>query len=244
MYPGDNKNGYFTNQHLAEQTKKMLAIFELLHPKCTALVAYDNSSNHHAMADGLGCQSTQSQRWGKERRSTAKWLVYCFGWDSSSSRDGIIYRKTKRYSNHSTRTMYFHSRNEVKRSSEIVVSTTRLVDQKPLLDETVASAGHSIIFYPKLHPEFNFIEMFWGACKTFIRKHCDCSWKTLQTTVPMALSSVSLTLIRRFARKSERYIDTYRLKNGSVRLTPVQVGNAVKKYRSHRKIPEKILEEI
>ena len=50
--------------------------------------------------------------------------------------------------------------------------------------------------------------------------------------------------IRKFARKSERYIDAYRPKAGDVRLTPAQVEYAVKKYRSHRKIPEKILEDL
>ena len=61
--------------------------------------------------------------------------------------------------------------------------------------------------------------------------------------VPLALDSVSLSSIRKFARKSEHYIDAYRLKD-NVRLTPAQVEYAVKKYRSHRRIPAKILEEL
>ena len=54
MHPGANKDGYFTNEDLASQTRTMLIVFDVLHPGCTALVAYDNSSNHHAMANDAG----------------------------------------------------------------------------------------------------------------------------------------------------------------------------------------------
>jgi len=51
--------------------------------------------------------------------------------------------------------------------------------------------------------------------------------------MPNALSSVSLPTIRKFARKSERYIDAYRDKD-SIRLTAAQVEHAVRKYKSSR----------
>ena len=41
--------------------------------------------------------------------------------------------------------------------------------QKDLLEETINAAGQLIIFYPKFHCEFNFIESFCGGSKT-IRK--------------------------------------------------------------------------
>jgi hypothetical protein len=51
MHPGANRDGYFTNEQLAQQTKQMLKVFQILHPDCTALVAFVNSENHYAMAD-------------------------------------------------------------------------------------------------------------------------------------------------------------------------------------------------
>ena len=57
--------------------------------------------------------------------------------------------------------------------------------------------------------------------------------------VPKALDSVSLITIRKFARKSWRYMDIYR-KAISGKLAEF----AVKKYKSHRRVPDNIYNEI
>ena len=41
------------------------------------------------------------------------------------------------------------------------------VNQKSLIEETIESHGHKVIFYPKFHCELNFIELFWGAAKQY-----------------------------------------------------------------------------
>ena len=54
----------------------------------------------------------------------------------------------------------------------------------------------------------------------------------LQKTVPESLESVPLITIRKFSRKCWRYIDLY--KNS---LSEKLVEYAVKKYKTHRRIP-------
>lgn len=113
------------------------------------------------------------------------------------------------------------------------------IGQKGLLEEIVEKAGHKIIFYPKFHCELNFIERYLGAVKRHTRLNCNYSWSGLQTAVPVALDSVDVIKIRRFARKSFRYMDAYR--KG---LTGHLAEYAVQKYKSHRRIPQSVLDEL
>ena len=99
----------------------------------------------------------------------------------------------------------FDSGIELDDARKLLASQPDIAQQKPLLNKTVEFLGHCIIFYPKFHPEFNYIEIFWGVCKAYTRRHYDYSWKTLQRMVPLAVESVSLSSIRKIAGKSERY---------------------------------------
>jgi hypothetical protein len=111
--------------------------------------------------------------------------------------------------------------------------------QKNRLQEVIEAARHMCIFYPKFHCELNFIESFWGETKRYSRLHCDYTFKGLKEIVPQALDSVSLTKIRRFARCSARYMSAY-----EIGLSGKAAIFAVKKYRSHRRVPASVLEEI
>ncbi|CAG8706927.1 9613_t:CDS:2, partial [Cetraspora pellucida] len=113
------------------------------------------------------------------------------------------------------------------------------VNQKSLLEKIVEEAGHKIIFYSKFHCELNYIESYWGAVKVNTCANCDYSFKSLKNIVPMALDSVSLIQIRKFSRRSLHYMSAYRLG-----LSVKQAAFAVKKYKSHRRIPNNILEDL
>ena len=95
------------------------------------------------------------------------------------------------------------------------------------------------MFYPKFHCELNYIESFWAEAKRYSRLHCNYSFNHLKEVVPHALDSISLTKIRQFSRRSARYMSAYELGlSGKVAVF------AVKRYRSHRRVPETVLEEF
>jgi hypothetical protein len=109
--------------------------------------------------------------------------------------------------------------------------------QKSLLEETISTAGHLCLFLPKYHCELSPIEAFWGAAKRYARSNCDYSFVGLRACVPKSLESVSLVSIRKFFRRCEHFVQSYHL-GCDYELTKF----AHKKYRSHRRIPESILQ--
>ena len=78
---------------------------------------------------------------------------------------------------------------------------------------------------------------YFGVQQNNIHENCDYTFKSLEKTVPLALNSVSLKKIRKFARRSWRFMDAYR--NG---LTGIEALYAVKRYKSHRKIPSNVID--
>jgi hypothetical protein len=129
-------------------------------------------------------------------------------------------------------------------SASVLAQQPDFLAQKEWLQEVVESYNDCMLdYYPKFHCEFNFIELYWGEAKSYARRHCDYSFSGMQQTVPVALDSVSVALIRKYARKCYRYMDVYRSKGDSgTNLTMKQVEYAMKEFKSHRSIPSSILD--
>ena len=239
LTPGVNEEGYWKGEHVVAQLKEeAIAIFNILHPGKVALFMFDNSSNHNVFApDALKCEKlnlSDGGAGGKER---------------SIMRDGMhngipqpMHINGKQLGLQSIlggRALWI----DKMKKDEAMAIVRELPDfkgQLPWIKETVLTAGHLVIFLPKFHCEFNWIERYWGAAKKYTRKYCDYTWEGLMATVPAALQSVSLAKMRKFARKSFRYMDAYRQQVNDEYLSPEHAEYCVKKYKSHRSVREYI----
>ena len=244
--PGKNADGYWDNKDLVEQTKCAIVIFEILHPGCSAVFAFDNSANHHARApDALIASRLNKSDGGKNVPFLRP------GW---FMKDGVRIQQCMQFSDSNGKSIQKGTRSillerdlwetvgmSANYARKFLASQPDFLEQKEWLEETVLNKFHQIIFYPKFHPEFNWIEMFWGATKHYTRKHCTYSFKDLERIVPEALKVTSLSTMRKFARKSFRYMDIYR---SGRQLTPKQIEHAMKLYSSHRSIPVSILDSL
>ena len=78
------------------------------------------------------------------------------------------------------------------------------------------------------------------AATRYARNNCNYTWSELRETVPRALDFVDLITIRRFARTTWRYMDLYR--QGVTGKLAAEY--AAKNYKSHRRIPKDVWEEL
>jgi hypothetical protein len=173
--PGKNSDGYWTNQDLVDQLKITITIFEILHPDCVALFAFDNSANHHNYApDALKARCLNKSDGGKNVPLLRP------GW---FLKEGIRVVQSMQFSVNGQLKQKGIQRILQERglwNGNIQLAAGRqLLDKQPdfasqqeWLTETISAQGHRIIFYPKFHPEFNWIEIFWGSTKRYTRKHC------------------------------------------------------------------------
>ncbi|TFK83979.1 hypothetical protein K466DRAFT_497444 [Polyporus arcularius HHB13444] len=113
-------------------------------------------------------------------------------------------------------------------------------DVETLLETHCKARGVEVLFLPKFHCELNCIEQCWGHAKRTYRKFPPSSAEAdLQKNVVAALDSVPLVSIRRFYTRAHRFMDAYR--RG---LNGKQAAWAAKKYRSHRVLPESLLNDL
>jgi hypothetical protein len=125
----------------------MMEIFEILHPDCIALIAFDNSSNHHVMAkDALVASRPNLKDGGKNV------LLMRLGWYLNINGESIVQEmmsaegKQKGIRSILTERGLFVGRMELKEARNILSKQDDLREEKSLLEETVSSKGHEIIF--------------------------------------------------------------------------------------------------
>jgi len=124
-----------------------------------------------------------------------------------------------------------HSEDQTCCARRLLGSQPDFVAQKCILAEALEARGHLVMFYPKFHPELNFIEYYWGQAKRFAREHCQYNLPGLRSTLPEAFESVSPATIHKFHERTLRAMLAY--KDG-YKLGTKEFQERV--YRSHRRV--------
>lgn len=233
------EDGYWTSAHLDVQLKKRaIAIFKLLHPNCEGLWLFDNSQNHQAMAeDGLRVTHLNLGDGGKNApKLRAGWFmqVGLRVVQPMQNAEGVQLGVKSILQG---RGLWPAAGLKLADARKLLAEQPDFKEQRGRLVECMIGAGQHILMFPKYHCEFNFIENLWGRMKVYLRRNCDYDFAALQRSIPLAVESVPVPVIRRYAQRCDRFMDAYRPMANGVQLTPAQAARAVKKFKSHRCIP-------
>ena len=113
--------------------------------------------------------------------------------------------------------------------------------QKEWLREVAESKGVNVIYYPKYHCEFNFIELTWGFMKSRLRRICTFSFTDLKDKVNnlLEVDGIEVSRVQSFARFCFRFMDGYR--HG---LSGPILDYTLKKCKTHRSIPPTLVDLV
>ncbi|KAH8923903.1 hypothetical protein BT69DRAFT_1308271 [Atractiella rhizophila] len=232
---GKNHEGYWNAEKLAERVKKQfIPVFEQLDPQDQAVVIFDNSTGHAALAkDALNTKHMNVNSDGAQAKLRDGWWVDATGRrhvqqmvcdDGASKGMRVVleernlwlqglWGKCKKVADHC---------NDHKCCAERwLAAQPDFLEQKPFVQEILEQRGHYSIFLPKFHCELNFIE------------NCDYTFEGLKRMFPEGLGSVPLSIIRKFEHRSHRWIQAY--KEGK---SVIDAEYQQRQYSSHHRIPE------
>ncbi|OAD67999.1 hypothetical protein PHYBLDRAFT_117917, partial [Phycomyces blakesleeanus NRRL 1555(-)] len=96
----------------------------------------------------------------------------------------------------------------------LLTSQSNFSGQKTAIQKVVKEVDHKFELYSKFYCEWNWIEHYWGAAKRVACLNCDYSFKSLEKILLSFLDSASpvagsRTMIKRFYKKTWRYIEAY-----------------------------------
>lgn len=226
---GAAREGYWTGEKFMSQIERAVKIAEHKYPSQanTLVWLFDQSSCHKAYAsDALNTRSMNVKPGGAQPalRDTmwagkVQKLVF-----SDGTPKGMKKILEERGINTSTL--------KAGDMRTILSNHYDFSNEKTVVEHFLFNRGHQVIFIPKFHCELNPIERVWGQAKRYTRSYTNFTLPGLKKIIEPALDSVTIDKIRKYFRKSRDYGRAYREGHEAGKM----LENAVKKYKSHRRI--------
>jgi len=240
---GKNQDGYWTNDSFKKSLLENIEIGEYMFPNCQLVFMLDHSGNHRKQPEDALSVDKMSLT---DNTKTQPMMHDTTFVDANGLTVTQAIGKKGLLTVCKERGLLDESKLGTYKKKDLQDILQRQADFAaenvvPIVETTVAKhpGGHVVKWIPKYHCELNPIELVWNRMKKYARKHCGYSIHHLRDTIPKALDSVPLVLIRRFARLCRDYSRAYHegCKEGCI-------AAAHKTYKSHRRVFGTTLQEL
>jgi hypothetical protein len=116
------------------------------------------------------------------------------------------------------------------------------LEQNPSFKRRLSGLATGASSFPNITVNLtkNFIKFFWGVVKRYLREHCDYTFEGLRTRMDDALRSVDLMTIRKWERRTYRWLGAYR-QGLDCKDAQLQVKKfSSRQYKSHRRVGDRM----
>ena len=222
------KDGYFTNDQIVNQVDKAMGIFEAKYPGAQGLFLFDNAPSHRKFAsDALNVKSMNVGPGGKQAKlRDTIWQGHpqCLTLPDGKPKGMRLILEERGIDTTGW---------TAKEMQAELASHEDFANEKTVVEKVVEERGHICIFIPKFHCELNPIERVWCHAKKHVRANSNGTVPRLRKLVPESLSTVDVTLIKKFFATASDYERGYREGHSAF-----NIESAVKTYKSHKRVYE------
>ena len=200
---GADKEGYWTGDRFMEQMRNAADIASVKYGSHTILWLFDQSSCHRKFdKHALQAKSLLVKDGGPRRVRDTTWAgTHQCMVNADGTAKGLRTILCERGIN--TDWMLADD-------MRIVLSNhDDFVNEQTIVQHYLESRGHMVFFLPKFHCELNAIERVWAQAKVYCRAHTNFTLVKLRQIINPALDSVTVDLIRKYARKARDYQRAY-----------------------------------
>ena len=230
---GHARDGYWNNDHFMQQMEIAVKVAEAKYPPRVFkhVWIFDHSCGHTAFAPDALVASRLNKKPGGAQPAMRD-TVWAGKVQKLVEPDGTPKGVAKIFEERGINT----STLKLEDMQIILANHDDFKNEKNALDTFLEKKGHTALFLPKFHCEFNGIERVWGHSKRTVRAQCDYTLPSLRTNIPKALDSVSVETIQKYIQRSRHYM--FAFLGGSKPGTDMEkmVKKLGKEFKSHRRV--------
>ncbi|QRW25382.1 Retrovirus-related Pol polyprotein from transposon TNT 1-94 [Rhizoctonia solani] len=219
MFPGGDKDGWFTNDRVILQLEDAVKIVNEHFPQFTHIFVYDNAPSHTKRSlsslSAYGMPKGPLLDWPYYKDKDDKRVFEFYDPNEPNRFKGMSWILRERGLGHLADLNAVCTKGCEPGKTDcccrrVMMNQPDFNNRESGLQEAARELGTEVVFLPKYHCELSMIEQVWGYAKRDYRDNPpNSSSKKLKENALKALESPPILSMRKFAARSQRFADGY-----------------------------------